>query len=50
MLGYVSVRVCVCVFVYVRVCARAPARAFVCDSLHCMNEIVTLLNLNLIYI
>ena len=37
--------VCVCLCACVRACARA--RVCVCGSLHCMNEIVTLLNLAL---
>ena len=38
---------CVCVYVCVCVCVCARASVCVCVSLHCMNEIVTLLNLTL---
>ena len=37
---------CVCVCVFVRVCVCVC----VWGSLHCVNEIVTLLNLNCIYL
>ena len=60
MLFHVFLFVCVCVCV--RACVRARAHmcrsvcmhvheyVYVCGSLHCMNEIVTLLNLTLLII
>ena len=44
---HVHLSVCVCMHACVRACVRACVCVY--GSLHCMNEIVTLLNLTFIY-